>query len=477
MASLALLASTAAPAWAAHQPSHHDWFGFYHVVVKGQPQPPDFPRGLDGTATFLVPPDGYVSLIANFTVGIPGQGLCYVSEPRFEGSYHLPSAEGGDDTHDASGAAVALDFSEPGQGPNGGYAINARQVDLFSSERRFYIGNDGDYPPQPPDGCGTLPAAITTTGKASFDFGSGVTVSAAPAGSPAPTRLCGQDYPVESECLPAQGITVTVQTGAGPVTGLGTASWDFGRTAPDSWDRTMSKAERQYHLAIGFGGQTKGFYLQMLNLACAASRSADASCDPMAKYYAEEDWTGTWIHDVFNGVLKQYGGDVDRARVQDLERRAGRWSSLLRSGCVGVQEYISLRCRLLKRKDLDTAFVGALHFAMLQREFDSATRRAISDALHSGADELTALRDAITEIRRQHEALFCLAVVPGFHVVGGRGAISEPAEQVAIRAVPYVAAKLRERAIRKVLIDKFGKRKADYLLQQIGAAPPTGCPE
>ncbi len=196
----------------------------------------------------------------------------------------------------------------------------------------------------------------------------------------------------------------------------------------------------------------------------------------MVKYYADHDWAGTWTYDVFNGFLKTYGGDIDRAAVRDLEARAGRWSSLLRVGCVTVLEFVELRCRLIEKRDLDTLFVGALHFAMLQNEYRTATRRAISDALHSGQDELPALREVVFEIRRQHKALFCFGVVPGFRVVGGKGAISGRAEQVAIRAVPYVAGKLREQVIRQVLSEKFGKAKAGRLLKEIGAAPPTGCP-
>ena len=121
-------------------------------------------------------------------------------------------------------------------------------------------------------------------------------------------------------------------------------------------------------------------------------------------------------------------------------------------------------------------FVGALHFAMLQNEYRKATRRAISDALHSGQDELTALREVIFEIGAAAQSPVRLRVVPGFRVVGGQGAISGPAEQVALRAVPYVAGKLREQVIRQVLSEKFGKAKAGRLLKEIELRPLRAAP-
>jgi hypothetical protein len=473
-----LLAWSAPQALANHQPTHHEWFGFYHLEIgkPGQPGPPadgQPQQGLSGTATIFVPEDGYAYLSTALKVDLAGEGLCYVPERRLSGNYFLPLNAEGDDTHDASSSPIALDVTgRDDAGPGTGYSIKTRKYDLFSSETRSNYYNDNYYRPPgcPPDA--NLPNNTTTTGKAPANFG-GVVIPTSAEGSPNPNHLCGERSP-QLECQSAPNVTVTVETARGPVSATAIATWDFIRNSASGGDAEVQEATRLYGLAARFGGETLGFYSQILNLACAARRSAAPQCLKMAKHYADHEWAGTWTYDVFNGFLKEYGGTINRDAVKDLEARAGRWSSTVRLGCLLV--FAERRCQLIQKKDLDTLFAGALHFAMLQDEYKKATRRAIADALHSGQEELPALQAAIFDIRRQHEALFCYGVVPGFREVGGNAEISNPAERVAIQAVPYVAAVLRERAIRQVLIERFGKAKADRLLKDIGEAPPTGCP-
>ncbi len=66
---------------------------------------------------------------------------------------------------------------------------------------------------------------------------------------------------------------MTVQTARGPVSAQGIATWDFIRNSASNGEAELQKASQLDGHAAGVGGQTLGFYSQVLNLTCAASRS------------------------------------------------------------------------------------------------------------------------------------------------------------------------------------------------------------
>ena len=75
-----------------------------------------------------------------------------------------------------------------------------------------------------------------------------------------------------------------------------------------NWDPLVQKACSMYSEASTTAPNTLGYFGQVLNIVCAASKSDDACCVDMTKYYnkpgCEGDWAGSFEQYVFNVSYK-----------------------------------------------------------------------------------------------------------------------------------------------------------------------------
>ena len=258
---LALPAWFAQPALASHQPTHNEWFGFYRVEIG---KPPGLRPGravLPGTrawircsATFFVPQDGYVSLSANLAVertrarGIAMRACSAVSRAptRFPSAWqwrrHPRRSRARRSGCDVTGGI------RPARPP--GYSIkhsgNSTSVSSGDAPRTTTTRTTARPPGcphfhQPPRQRGQ------TTGKAERGFRfRGGRARGHRAKPESGAIYAGSTTPVQLECQPAQGLTVTLQTARGPVSAQGIATWDFIRNSASNGEAELQKASQLY---------------------------------------------------------------------------------------------------------------------------------------------------------------------------------------------------------------------------------------
>ena len=179
-----------------------------------------------------------------------------------------------------------------------------------------------------------------------------------------------------------------------------------------------------------------GYYEQVLNLACVATRSPRDLCSRMQTYYGQvaPEWPPAdgMVAEVLRNILHPDGENIYfSAALIDIGTEAA------------FLKYPLLRRILLEegadRGDFATLVAGGVHFVTeLGPGFHDYISAAIADA--DRAD----LAAVIEELRIEHDALIENAVVPGFVALGQVGIISPIPAEYAAGGVPPAARALRE---------------------------------
>jgi hypothetical protein len=247
------------------------------------------------------------------------------------------------------------------------------------------------------------------------------------------------------------------------------------------WEPLVAEALKRYKDALSTQPpEVLGYYYQVLNITCAAARSPIPECAQMVPYYDNSGWSEDWVFDVFNGYLTQPDPGEDptwRARIAEAAGPVfkemadqcanpsplrflvpfGPWTSLAQYACPTIAG------------DLGTMGAGAPHFANeLDPWFKSVTRTRLTGKTPDQAVS------AACAIRQQHEALFRLAVAPGFDQVSAAGYMTAAGRQLSQEVVPRWAALSRDRNLIEILDELYGSTTGDRIYKNYVATCGDG---
>ena len=244
---------------------------------------------------------------------------------------------------------------------------------------------------------------------------------------------------------------------------------------PFAWNELLYRAEAAYSVAKTRNATSSGYYMQVLNLVCAAAQSHRPSCQAMVPAYgsAPKDWAGEWIYDVFTSFLDtknlaQLQAELDRLQslVDGAENLANSVCGSRSSSSTFVASLCRARSQFATTGDEAALMAGLFHFAgNLRPGFQAATNAAVAGLPDNSS--MSQVRETVTNLRAEHQNLLTYAVKPGFDVVAGSGQISPLGARVAKALVPAFAESFRETAIRQALIAKFGPRGARLYRQTL----------
>ena len=225
-----------------------------------------------------------------------------------------------------------------------------------------------------------------------------------------------------------------------------------------NWRPLLDAAARHY--LHNERTRARGYFEQILNLVCAASRSPNPTCAtmrleyPRARLGRDIAWAQEWPYEVFVRFLLPYHPST---ALDQLGTDAG--AVVL---CRALRNKIPIL--VIKDEDCGAVIVGALHFIQeLRPQFELVTRRQLEDVRallgpHASAGSVAgAALIRVGRIRAQHAGLFKWGVAPGFRKVAESGGVSRLGSAIATAIVPWGAESLREPAIRKSLSAMFGE--------------------
>ena len=232
------------------------------------------------------------------------------------------------------------------------------------------------------------------------------------------------------------------------------------------WHGLVDTAAADYKLAKSFGGATKGYYHQILNLVCSAAgvskarpagASAMKSCAAMRAAVGPD--YGTWAGDFPYEVFRSFLPTVDRSEIQATKKKAlilGHSMCAAAAGALGPVAGVDCERHL---DDIGFSVAGTLHATHhLYPNFVKYAERVTASADGGTHLQIGILTRNVEVMRRQHHALFAKAVVPGFEAVNE---VSGVYKWIAQKFVPFAASCERENAIRDAMRKTLGKAKGD----------------
>ena len=212
----------------------------------------------------------------------------------------------------------------------------------------------------------------------------------------------------------------------------------------------LQVAIEQYRVAQATAPNTLGYYGQIVNLLCAATRSDDGACTQMVRYYARYDWAGAYMQSVFDGFLGQ-SNSVDVARVATMAD--GQARVLLAADYLTPPSFAAITGA--DQRDFAALLVGSVHFIQhLYPAFQRYLSQLVTDT------DRTAIHGEILRVRTEHANLFQYGVVPGFMVELRQQHLSTVPAHIGQATVPVVARLLREALLFDALVTRYGVREA-----------------